>query len=327
MKTAGKACFASVIIPVYNAERWLSACLESVLNQTCDDYEVLLVDDGSKDGSGQLLDAYQQAQPHKIRVIHQKNQGVSCARNHALKFAQGEFLLFADADDLLHPQLIETLKAAEQAFGADCYFWPFESFEEEATFQPVRRVGGNEVSAEALLKQALASDGDVLGYVWNKAFRRSVVREFVFDADIALQEDLLFVCRCLAQTALQRCVRLEHALYGYRQHAASATHKTFSEKQMTILLARERMIHVLKQGSAGAVLEGERLAAQLPVHLCVMNKKLLHNRVAKQKEAFALIDRLWGEYASCAHPAGWPLKERMYFHLQKICYGIRKFLK
>jgi len=96
----------SIIIPAHNVERVLPRCLDSLLAQTYPEWEALVVDDGSKDASGALLDAYA-AKDSRIKAIHQPNQGVSMARNHAMEQASGECVLFVDGDDFLHPQTLE----------------------------------------------------------------------------------------------------------------------------------------------------------------------------------------------------------------------------
>lgn len=90
----------SIIVPVYNVKNYLSDCLDSILNQTYRDFEMILVDDGSTDGSGELCDQYA-AQDERISVIHQKNQGLSVTRNHGIARAKGEYLMFVDSDDYL----------------------------------------------------------------------------------------------------------------------------------------------------------------------------------------------------------------------------------
>ena len=92
----------SIIVPVYNAERTIGRCIESILNQEYTDFELLLVNDGSTDASGSLCDGYA-AKDARIRVIHKKNGGVSAARNTALDLAQGTYLQFLDSDDWLTP--------------------------------------------------------------------------------------------------------------------------------------------------------------------------------------------------------------------------------
>ena len=92
----------SVVIPVYNVKDYLEKCIDSVLAQTSDDTEIILVDDGSTDGeSGQICDRYAEKHPDQIRVIHQNNRGVSSARNSGIRAATGEFIVFIDGDDYI----------------------------------------------------------------------------------------------------------------------------------------------------------------------------------------------------------------------------------
>lgn len=98
----------SVIIPVYNVEEYLCACLDSVLNQTYKNLEVILINDGSTDKSALLCDEYAKKDA-RVRVIHQINKGISETRNIGMKSAQGEWWTFVDSDDVIHPQMIEVL--------------------------------------------------------------------------------------------------------------------------------------------------------------------------------------------------------------------------
>ena len=107
----------SIIVPVYKAEKYLHSCIDSILNQTFQDFEILLVDDGSPDRSGAICEEYG-AKDSRITVIHQENQGQAAARNHAMKLARGEWICFVDSDDLIHPQMLELLYKAVQESGA-----------------------------------------------------------------------------------------------------------------------------------------------------------------------------------------------------------------
>ena len=96
----------SIIVPVYNVEEYLRECVDSILNQTYSDVEVILVDDGSTDQSGNICDEYAKMDS-RIKVIHKKNGGVSAARNTGIGEASGEYLMFVDSDDAIHPELVE----------------------------------------------------------------------------------------------------------------------------------------------------------------------------------------------------------------------------
>lgn len=110
----------SVIVPVYNTEDYLEACLESILRQSFSDFEVIVVDDGSTDSCPGICDEYA-ARDCRIRVIHKINAGVSAARNDALDAACGEFVTFIDSDDRINPETFEkALEAADSSGAADC---------------------------------------------------------------------------------------------------------------------------------------------------------------------------------------------------------------
>ena len=98
----------SVIVPVYKAEAFLHDCVESILSQTFQDFEIILVDDGSPDKCGEICEEYA-AKYDCVSVIHQENRGQATARNHAMTLAKGEWICFVDSDDLIHPQMLEML--------------------------------------------------------------------------------------------------------------------------------------------------------------------------------------------------------------------------
>ena len=98
----------SIIVPVYKVEKQLNKCIESILNQTFKDYELILVDDGSPDNCGHICDEYEK-KDSRIKVIHKKNGGLSDARNAGLDIALGKYIGFVDSDDIIHPQMYEKL--------------------------------------------------------------------------------------------------------------------------------------------------------------------------------------------------------------------------
>lgn len=108
----------SIIIPVYNVEQWLPKTIDSVLAQTYRDFELILVDDGSADGSGEICDCYA-ARDVRVRVIHQKNAGVSAARNAGVVAAKGDFIGFTDSDDIIEADMYAVMMKLQEAYGAD----------------------------------------------------------------------------------------------------------------------------------------------------------------------------------------------------------------
>ena len=125
----------SVIVPVYNVERYLRRCVDSILHQTYRNLEVLLVDDGSTDASGAICDEYA-AQEERVTAVHQKNGGLSAARNAGLERAQGTYLCFVDSDDFLDSRMLETLCRDLQEKDADVAVVGFRMFEREEELAP-----------------------------------------------------------------------------------------------------------------------------------------------------------------------------------------------
>ena len=165
---------ATVVVPVYNVEKYLEKCVDSILAQTEPDFELLLVDDGSTDGSGGLCDKLAE-RDGRVRVIHQENQGLGGARNTGIQQAQGDWLLLVDSDDWIEPEILEKTLEAGLREEADMVMFPFRSVDEEgrelAVFReniPVGRAFALKERKDILLTAPVA---------WNKLYRTAFFRE------------------------------------------------------------------------------------------------------------------------------------------------------
>ncbi len=165
----------SVIIPIYNIEKYLQCCVDSVLGQTYSDYEIILVDDGSTDDSGRLSDAYA-SYDSRIRVIHRENGGLSAARNTGIENAKGEYLFFLDGDDALHPRALELLMNTMDESSADLVFCGRTFVDENATLENMKEVEGlGDEPSYYTGRQVLLLQGDLMTglsvIAWNKLYR------------------------------------------------------------------------------------------------------------------------------------------------------------
>ncbi|MCF2653180.1 glycosyltransferase family 2 protein [Anaeromassilibacillus senegalensis] len=186
----------SVIIPVYNIEVYLRECVESVLAQTYENFELILVDDGSKDNSPAICDEFAQLDS-RVVVIHKENEGPSATRNRGIEAAQGEFIVFVDSDDRIHPQMLEKMTAAMTRYQTDLCICGFERFR-DGWKQRVR------ISPYSLLifqsKQELASvykkaNTNMFGVsIWAKMYRAQIIKDnnIRFSEDIDYEEDCCF---------------------------------------------------------------------------------------------------------------------------------------
>ena len=181
----------SVIVPVYNTEKYLRRCIDSVLAQTYQDFELLLIDDGSKDSSGAICDEYA-AQDTRVRVFHKENGGVSSARNVGLDNAQGIWIAFADSDDYVFPCWLENF--INNSSGVDMVV---QGFKTSYAYEFMHNKDVHGISYKGSCKEGLLElfNNCYLGYLWVKLFRADIIREnhIRFDMKISLHEDENFV--------------------------------------------------------------------------------------------------------------------------------------
>lgn len=186
----------SIIIPVYNVEKYLRQCLDSILTQTSQNYEVILVDDGSTDESPAICDQYAK-KDKRFKVIHKKNEGVSVARNAGIDICTGEFISFVDSDDWLEPTYVSTLIC--QMRNADLIFFSHIVHSEDglkSSYQLKEKFIDNENAKEDFILHLFNNMlyVDFYGYTWNKAFRRDIIMKnnIRFVSGLTFYEDEIF---------------------------------------------------------------------------------------------------------------------------------------
>ena len=225
----------SIVIPVYNAEKYLDDCIASVLAQKSSSvFEIILVNDGSRDNSPVICDRYAQLDARFV-VIHQKNQGVSVARNNGILAAKGQYVLFLDSDDRLDAELLQSMDTfVSKAPDMIEFEWRYFSDSGEGKRFPL------EVSASGETGEALFAKHEKLGIMpivtcWAAAFRREFLLEqqLVFPAGVSYGEDFCFCLHCLKQA--QSVYSVTEPLYWYRINEMSVTH-TLTLKKIKDLL-------------------------------------------------------------------------------------------
>ncbi len=206
-----ETCFLSIVVPVYNAARYLAETLDSLLDQDISDYEILCINDGSTDASPEILEDYSRRYG-SIRVIHQKNAGVSTARNVGIDNARGKFLWFVDADDLIAPNILGKCKAIVEETGCQRLAFGGYSFEDvlpQAQWQNRESLPCNAPGENCV--------------VWRTWFHVDFLREQVLyfrHPDITHGEDQLFMFEVIRTHP--RTVTIPDIVYFYRVHSGSA---------------------------------------------------------------------------------------------------------
>ena len=215
----------SIIIPVYNVERYLPRCLDSVLAQTFADFELLLIDDGSPDRSPAICDQYAAKDP-RIQVFHKPNGGVSSARNLGIDHAQGSFIAFIDADDYIEPNFLEEMLNAMNRYNADLVCCGvYEGEKNDGSYAYIRKTDKDKkFTRNEMLIEMLAPDS-CGSAPFNKLYKASIIKsnQIRFPEDMKYWEDSCFVIKYTSHCA--QTAYISNVLYHYVANDTSVTHK------------------------------------------------------------------------------------------------------
>ena len=227
----------SVIIPVYNVERYLRRCLNSVINQTYKDLEIILIDDGSIDSSGKICDEYSNID-ERIVVIHKKNHGLSSARNKGLDVAKGKYIGFVDSDDFIHPQMYELLYKAITEKKLDMVSCKTRDTDSEN----VKMEQYNDI--EELQKMEIVSKKDIFDNFSNKYYERiwmtamhKLYKRKIFD-DIRFMEGKIYEDEFIFHHIIDKCTNvgiMQTVLYYYYLSSNSITRSKFTKSRFDII--------------------------------------------------------------------------------------------
>ena len=250
----------SVVMPVYNGERFLPAAVESVLRQTMVNLELVCVEDGSTDASSLILENFA-ARDSRVRVLHTGGCGCSVARNTGMDAAAGKYIAFIDQDDLYHPQMLERMLYVAETYDVDiveaAYAKVPESSVIESAFGRVSEVG------DGCEKPMMFQVDDPFGYfidqherrgggivcpVWNRIFRRSAVADIRFPANVQPGEDSYF--SYLVFDKLRTMAVVDDVLYAFRQNNASTSHNRLSRIVERFIVGRELLLRFWKDSDS-----------------------------------------------------------------------------
>lgn len=223
----------SIIVPIYNTAKYLPTCLKSILSQTYQNLEIILVDDGSTDNSGQIADDYAK-EDSRIKVIHQKNQGQSAARNSGLKKAKGEYISFVDSDDQIKPSFIDALldlytnNAHTSIAVCGHQYHQVKNNSSKNLYQSELQPRRSHESQKTYILKLLAKDGRMYSCN-NKLFQSPIIKQYhiLFNEKLNFSEDTNFVLDYLAH-AKGEIAYTPKPLYVYNFGTESSTIKTSS---------------------------------------------------------------------------------------------------
>lgn len=248
----------SVIVPVHNSERFLEQCLDSILAQTERDIEVICIDDGSTDSSGEILDRYA-AEDNRVRVLHQKGSGAGAARNRGMDLARGTYLSFLDSDDFFEPEMLEVISDSLDEAHADIAVfgsWVYDSI------RKTNRAATWNLKTENLPTHCPFSYRDMPDHIfntfgnvaWNKLYRRRFVdRCHLRFQEISRANDQLFTCSSLILA--DSIIVVDKTFVHYRVATNSNLQSTNDRDPLSFTLAFEPLLQLIKSSDTYDMLQ------------------------------------------------------------------------
>lgn len=219
----------SIIVPVYNMEKYLNKCMDSLVNQTLEDIEIITINDGSKDSSLKILNEYKEKYPNKVVIINQENQGISVARNNGINAATGKYIGFVDSDDYVKTDMFEKLYKKIEKTKSDIVICDYEKyFMNTEEFKYVNVV-------DYIKYDSLYSDTSIINNIdyspWNKLFKKELFNKIKFPKGLKY-EDLNAILKVFLIAS--KISTVKKSLYLYRINETGET-KTINKKVIDIL--------------------------------------------------------------------------------------------
>lgn len=238
----------AVVVPAYNAEKTINKCLNSLLNQTFKNFEIIVIDDGSQDSTVKIVKSFVNKNSNRIKLICQKNKGVSCARNMGIRHAYADYITFMDADDYVDQNYLETLIMPVYEKNVQLSICGYVKEEKQSLYK-CKYIEKGCINVKDLYNQIFINNG-IEGFVFNKLYNLSLIKKnnILFDSEIKVGEDLLFNIRYLQY--INSVYVSEQAVYHYTINELSVTNSTkigkkFDSKSLTILEAYNKIIDLI----------------------------------------------------------------------------------
>lgn len=239
----------SIIVPIYNAEKYIQRCIDSILSQTYKDLQIILINDGSTDNTLTILNEYVQYDS-RIQIINKENTGVSETRNIGIEMSEGEYIGFVDADDYIEPEMYEKLYNSIEMTGADVaccgYYQDFQAYKYEITVDDsliIKDTNYYEINGiDNILGQYFRQDirSGIGDGNWNKLFRKDIISNTRYD-NIHYCEDVDFQVRIFEKCAKIVCIN--DLLYHYVDNSLSATKKEFNKEKAGVLFVADQILN------------------------------------------------------------------------------------
>ena len=294
----------TIVVPIYNVEKYIMNCLDSIKKQTYTDFELLLIDDGSTDESGRIADEYAISDSRAV-VYHKANGGLSDARNYGIDRAKGEYICFIDSDDWIESTYLEELVKLISDYRTDIAICAYKrNTGEEEIDQPVKIEKTVETGIEALGNIWSSRYGEYV-VAWNKLYRRKLFEENRYAVGLIHEDEA--ICAKLYIDA-EKVARTNRVLYNYRvNNNTSIMTSNYSLKRLDIIKAIEIRMDILKRNGLTAYYEKDSFKYMYKILLNIIEVKKLpgdNSKVIKE-----LKEKYWDKYRE-SKGFDWSIKRR-----------------
>lgn len=232
----------SIIIPIYNASKYLNQCLQSIINQSYKNFEVLLIDDGSTDNSKMICKKYLN-KDKRFHYLYKHNEGVSSARNLGLEHAKGEYIIFVDSDDYCDTNMLNEIVKQMDKNTLICFGY-YQKFKNKNISMSINNCNNKELTKN--IYTYIIDSESIGGYLWNKVFSTEIIKRhnIRFKNNVHFLEDMLFVIEYIKFINQVKYINLP--LYYYRMRINSVSSDLFSKKNLSMLDALKLLIQQFK---------------------------------------------------------------------------------
>ena len=312
-------CEISIIVPVYNVEKYLNKCVDSILNQTFKEFELILVDDGSPDNSGAICDQYAK-KDSRVKVIHKENGGLSSARNAGIEVAQGKYLGFIDSDDYIAEDMYEILYQNIKKYNADISSVELISVYNDRfklkDYSPEIKVLNQEQAMQVVLEGT-----DFYAYAWNKLYNRNLFNEIRFPKGKTF-EDAFIIMKILKRANKVVISNVEKYFYVKRQNSIMSS--TFSKKTFDVIDAwEEDKNNIIKLYPELSDVYRKRICW---AHFFVLDKALLSNSKESTTVIIELKKKLLSERSFILKYPGFTLNRKIAILMLSININLYRYL-
>lgn len=266
----------TVVLPIYNVEKYLERCIKSVINQTYKNLEIILVDDGSTDSSSKICDTYKE-KDKRIKVVHQKNAGLSAARNSGMRIATSNYICFIDSDDYIENDMIEYLYNGMKKYDSKITCCGFTNVYENGTLEKITKPKSDIIYTKEEALNIHLFTGYIEVVAWNKLYDISLFKEIQYPEG-KLYEDMLTTYKLIG--IVDKVVLLPECKYFYCKRKSSIGGSKFSEKTLGLIDAVKEVSEYVSKNKYDNKRKDIKIA-EIQWNIVVLNKMLIADEINK----------------------------------------------